>query len=86
MSDAPDDLIPVPIPPLAVLLLTLQERMQRPLTKLEVIIARDNCHCVMLPRSQMLEMERERGYPDVDPNNVWDSWLAFLNTRQGRPG
>lgn len=85
MSDSPDPLIPVPVPPLAVLLLTMQERMQRPLTKIEVIIARDNCQCVMLPRSRMLEMERERGYADVDPNNVWESWLAFLSRRQAAP-
>ena len=83
MSDSPDPMIPVPVPPLAVLLLTMQERMGRPLTKIEVIIARDHCHCIMMPRSQMLAMERERGYVDVDPNNVWDAWLQFLSEQGG---
>lgn len=77
MSDQDDPLIPVPIPDLGVLLLTLQQRQQRPLTKIEVLIARDHCHCVMLPLSQKLQRDQERGYPDVDPADVWDSWQAF---------
>ena len=81
MSDPHDPLIPVPIPDLAVLLHTLQERQGRPLTKIEVMIARDHCHCVMLPLSKKLEMDRARGYPDVDPANVWESWQAFLGNR-----
>jgi hypothetical protein len=84
MPDTQESLTPVPVPPLAVLLLTLQERMQRPLTKLEVIIARDNCHCVMMTQQQKLALEDERGYPDVDPNHVWESWQAFLSKRDNQ--
>ena len=81
MEHPDDPLIPVPIPALAALLLALEERKQRPLTKIEVLIARDHCHCVMLPQSQKRAMELERGYADVEPENVWESWLAFKNQR-----
>ncbi len=86
MSDPHDPLMPVPIPALAALLMALEERKQRPLTRLEVIIARDHCHCVMLPLSQKRAMDEARGYADVDPENVWESWSQFLATHKGEEG
>ncbi len=86
LPDPDDPLIPVPMPALVVLLLELQERLQRPLTRVEGLIARDHCHCVMLPRSRQLEMAVERGYTDIDPNTVWESWQAFLASRASAAG
>lgn len=72
-----DPLVPVPIPPLAVLLLALERQKGAPLTEDEVLDARDNCVCMMLPVSKRDAMAESRGYRDIDPAECWEEWLAF---------
>lgn len=78
-----DPLIPVPIPALGVLLINLEKQKGVPLSEFEVIEARDKAVCMMLPLSAKLQMDEKRGYRDIDPENVWEEWLAFKAEAQG---
>ena len=59
------------------MLLGLEKEKGAPLTEAEVLEARDNCVCMMLPMSQHFALAESRGYEDVDPDDCWNSWLAF---------
>jgi hypothetical protein len=48
-----------------------------PLTRDEVVAIRDNAVCMMLRASAKAEIEKKRGYPDIDPERCWDEWLQF---------
>lgn len=78
-----DPLIPVPIPALGVLLINLEKQKGVPLSESEVIEARDKAVCMMLPLSAKVQMDEKRGYRDIDPENVWEEWLAFKAEAQG---
>lgn len=78
-----EQLIPVPIPPLGVLLLNLEKQKGTLLTESEVIEARDKAVCIMLPLSVKAQMDEKRGYRDIDPSNVWVEWLAYKAEAQG---
>lgn len=69
-----EQLIPVPVPALIALLLNREEELGRPLIEEEVLSIRDNASCVMLPVSEAIKMEENRGYPDVNPQYVWEEW------------
>jgi hypothetical protein len=74
-SDEP--LILTPIPALGVLLLHLEKQKGSPLSEAEVLQARDKAVCVALPLSKRRAVDEQRGYQDIDPENVWEEWLAF---------
>lgn len=65
-----DNLIPVPIPALGVLLLDLENKKGALLSESEVVEARDKAVCMMLPLSAKVQMDERRGYRDIDPENV----------------
>jgi hypothetical protein len=71
-----DPLIPVPIPALVMLLLNLEKQKGAPLSESEVLAARDKAVCMMLPLSKKLQMDERRGYPDINPEEVWLEWRA----------
>jgi len=66
-----DDLVPVFIPSLGVLLLNLEKKKGAPLNRDEVLEIRDNAVVMMLPRNMARELAEKRGYEDVDPGNCW---------------
>jgi hypothetical protein len=70
-----DDVVPVFIPALVALLIRAEELHGAPLTRNQVVAIRDNAHCVMLPPAVKAEMEKTRGYTDVDPQRCWEDWL-----------
>lgn len=74
---AQEPVIPVPIPALGMVLLKLEEKKGHPLTEVEVLKTRDDAVCMMMRLSHKRAIEEERGYRDVDPENVWEEWLAF---------
>lgn len=76
-------LVPVFVPALGSLLLSLEERKGSPLTEDEVKDARDKAVCVMLRLSASKQLDEKRGYRDLDPENVWLEWLAFRTEAQG---
>ena len=73
----PDELVATPIPALCILLLNMEKQKGSDLTEHEVIEARNNCVCIMLPRSAKESTEEKRGYRDLNLEDVWQDWLGF---------
>ncbi|MES2056941.1 MAG: hypothetical protein V4564_13475 [Pseudomonadota bacterium] len=74
-SDEP--LVPHPIPALVTILHRLEQDKGTPLTEAEVVSARDQAVCIMLPVSKAAQLAEKRGYDDVDLENVWESWCQY---------
>ncbi|RRA26939.1 hypothetical protein C3O70_15245 [Cronobacter sakazakii] len=68
------------IPALIVLLTAKEKELGRELTQEEVETLRDNAVGMVMPDEIGLEMNESRGYPDVDPENVWYDWLSYKNS------
>ncbi|MPQ68544.1 MULTISPECIES: hypothetical protein [unclassified Pseudomonas] len=69
-----DPLCLVFIPALVAVLRAAEERKGSPLTEAEVCNIRDQAVCITLPFSIALDMEKERGYPDIASENCWSEW------------
>ena len=72
MSGAKDDLVPVYMPPLVVLLTDLERRKGDLLTREEVLQTRDGGVRMMFPRAKAELLARSRGYNDLDPEQCWE--------------
>ncbi|EOJ5999311.1 hypothetical protein ACM36D_000124 [Cronobacter sakazakii] len=68
------------IPALIVLLTAKEKELGRELTQQEVETLRDNAVGMVMPDDIALKMNEGRGYPDVDPKNVWHDWLSYKNS------
>ncbi|RIV83882.1 hypothetical protein [Aurantiacibacter zhengii] len=75
MDEEPLDIIPVPA--LVAVLLHAEREKGAPLEEAEVLHIRDNAECIAAPRSAHIAMVQERGYDDLDPENIWEEWRAF---------
>ena len=69
-----EELFPVPIPALVAVFLNKEHEKGDTLTEQEVLSIRDNAACIMMPVSAIAKIEESRGYPDVDPEYVWEHW------------
>lgn len=69
-----DDLVIYPVPSLIALLLNRESAKGSPLTEEEVVQIRENCEAIAVPPDVAREMDRERGYVDIDPEHCWDEW------------
>jgi len=69
-----EQLVPTPIPALVAILLNKEKEKGSPLTENEVLDTRDNAVCMMLPISAREKIEESRGYPDLNPEYVWEQW------------
>jgi len=76
-AESAEPLVPVPIPALGMLLLSLEKQKGSPLSEQEVVEARDGAVCIMLPLSKKRAMDEKRGYEDINPENVWLEWHSF---------
>ncbi len=47
------------------------------LTEEEVLKIRDNAICMTIASSRLREIEKSRGYKDVDPKNCWAEWNEY---------
>lgn len=65
------------IPPLVAVLLARETEKGVALTEEEVLSLRDNSTCMELPEEVAAAMAKERGYRDIDPENVWEEWKNF---------
>ncbi|NUW55409.1 hypothetical protein HUZ95_09260 [Cronobacter turicensis] len=65
------------IPALIFLLTAKEKELGRALTQVEVETLRDNAVGMEMPDDIALKMNESRGYPDVDPENVWHDWLSY---------
>ena len=70
-------LVTVFIPALVAVLQHEEMNKGEPLTEDEVIAIRDRAVCITMRYSQAQAVESKRGYPDLDPENVWQEWLAI---------
>lgn len=69
-----EQIIPVFIPPLALLLARAEKLKESPLTESEVVRIRDNAVCMMLPLSKAAHLAKARGFRDIVPENCWVEW------------
>ncbi|HEE9946125.1 hypothetical protein [Citrobacter freundii] len=58
------------IPALIVILIDKEQDIGRELT-------RDEVESIRLPAEAAEDIIRERGYRDIDPENVWREWQAY---------
>lgn len=65
------------IPALIVILVAKERETGRALTQLEVEQIRDEATAISLPDDVAESMAVERGYSDIDPENVWKEWLSW---------
>ena len=81
MQETPQEqLILTPVPALVAVLWSLEKAKGSPLTEHEVITARDNAACIAMPLTAHRAVVAERGYSDLDPENIWQEWLAFKDS------
>lgn len=64
------------IPALIIVLIDKEQGMGRELTRDEVESIRDDATAIRLPAEAAEDIIRERGYRDIDPENVWREWQA----------
>ncbi|WP_330212117.1 hypothetical protein [Pseudomonas sp. Z18(2022)] len=72
-----DPLCLVFVPALVAVLTAAEDRKGSPLTEAEVCDIRDRAVCITLPFSVALDMERQRGYPDLIAENCWSEWQNY---------
>jgi len=65
------------IPALVAVLTAKEREAERDLVKEEVESIRDSATAIRVPVEVAREMVNERGYLDIDPENVWEEWLLY---------
>jgi len=75
-----DELLPIFMPALVVLLAHDERKKGSPLTREEVLAIRDSGTCAMLRRSSAQQIWAMRGYDDIDPERVWEEWQVVRST------
>ena len=65
------------IPALIVILIDKEQDIGRELPRDEVESIRDGATAIRLPAEAAEDIIRERGYRDIDPENVWREWQAY---------
>ena len=69
------------IPALIIVMIDKEQGMGRELTRDEVESIRDDATAIRLPAEAAEDIIRERGYRDIDPENVWREWQAYKADR-----
>ncbi|ATD01561.1 hypothetical protein [Pseudoalteromonas spongiae] len=62
------------IPPLVALLIRAEELKEAELTEAEVIKIKDTSSYVLVPEDVAVATAENRGYADIDSENVWEEW------------
>lgn len=73
-GEAPSDPAPVIMPALVVLLAGLERKAGRPLTRGEAEEAVRSAPAIAMDHRDARELERRRGYADIDPERAWEQW------------
>jgi len=73
-DDPAEPLCLVIIPALVAILLNAEQEKGSALTEAEVIAIRDNAECIAMPASVAVEVEAQRGYPDIVAEAAWVEW------------
>jgi hypothetical protein len=75
-----EELVFVFMPSLVANLISKEREKGFPLTESEVIAIRDGAHVVASPMDVAEKVTEQRGYDDIDPENVWTEWQEFRKT------
>jgi hypothetical protein len=73
-ADAPNELVPVFMPPLATMLAHAEASKGGRLTEAEVLRIRDEAPCIMMAPEDAAKLAEPRGCRDVEPQNCWADW------------
>ena len=73
----PRNLVIQPVPSLAAILLSVEQKKGEPLTKPEVEALRDNITVVAVPAEAAEAVDINRGAKDIDASNVWEAWQVL---------
>ena len=74
------------VPSLVATLLNREKAKGSPLTEEEVLKIRDGCPAIALLPETAAEMDRKRGYQDINPNHCWEQWqVARRNLEPIKP-
>lgn len=65
------------IPSLIALLEAKEKEAGCELTQYEVESIRDNATAIELPAEVGDDMDKSRGYQDLNANNIWNDWLIY---------
>lgn len=65
------------VPALVAVLTAKETEVERELVKEEVESIRDSATAIRVPVEVARDMVKERGYLDIDPENVWEEWLLY---------
>lgn len=68
------ELTPVFVPALVTMLLAAENKLGRALTREQVEAIRDESTCIMMKPRDAQQMERKRGYADLEPALAWEQW------------
>lgn len=68
------ELAPVFVPALVTVLTALEQKAGVPLTKEEVERTRDEGTCIAMKYRDAQNLERSRGYSDLEPSLAWEQW------------
>ena len=70
------------IPSLVSRLIRAEQDKGKPLEEHEVIQVRDSARVIRVPLAARNGVWIKRGYRDIDPENVWEDWLAYRNDQR----
>ena len=76
-------LLPVFVPPLAMLLAKAEKSKGGKLTSSEILKVRDQAVCIMMRPETARHMDLQRGYRDVNPENCWADWHRLRSQLTG---
>ena len=77
MDEKEEKLKIVHVPALVAVLKNAERNKEAALTETEVLELRDSSECIVMPIDVAAKVEKERGYPDIDPENVWEEWQGI---------
>ncbi|MFC2253927.1 hypothetical protein ACETRX_30130 [Labrys portucalensis] len=77
------DLVICCVPSLVATLLFAEREKGSPLDEAEVLQIRDSAPAIAMPQFAVAEIEKERGYRDIDQENCWAEWQAVRLSLQG---
>jgi hypothetical protein len=76
-ADSRGELRPVFIPALVAVLTAAEEKADRPLRRAEVERLTSDGTCMMMTHADAKNLERSRGYADLEPEVAWRQWQVL---------
>ncbi len=76
----PSATVPVILPSLVAMLVSLEDKKGRPLTQDEVEEIVYNAPAIVMEHSHAVTLERSRGYVDLEPELAWEQWQLVRPT------